>query len=228
MADSQRLRTTEAGLRLVSAVAARLAERGDETVSVLAVTTYFPVDVASVARVFEGLEELDGITRVERGPLTVHHIEDPEQLIVDDIDIEDEDFLAGETSFMKAVGALKRDADWSGRVRGQHQLLQIAAGADQREVELSYLTSRADMSRARVQSLLNDFDAQGYVGVEVDEEVDAISYEFPTLDYPSERFERNMQLLEEAEVPARSRVSAWVLLAVFAVMVLIAVILLRF
>lgn len=228
MADSQRLRTTPDGLRMISTVAAELARRGDGHTSVLAATTYFPVDVDSVARVFEGLEELEGIDRLQQGPLTVYRIEQPDRFTAAPPDIDDPAFIDNAVGFMKAIAELKTDPDWEHRVRGQHELLEIIADSDRTEIELSYLTSRVSMSRARVQSLLNDFDAQGYIGVDVDEEVDSVTYQFPPIDYPPRRFDANMERLQKVEPPARSQFSAWFVLAAFAVVVLVVVILLRF
>ena len=222
------MRTTPDGLRLVSAVAAELAARGDGHTSVLAATTYFPMDVDSIARVFEGLEQLDGVERLQRGPLTVYRIDNPDRFTDKAPPIDDPAFFDEAAGLRKAVADLKRDADWERRVRGQHELLRIIAASDETELELSYLTSRASMSRAKVQSLLNDFDAQGYISVDVDEEVDAVTYQFPVIDYPESRHDRNMQQLEAVEPPARSRTSPWFILAAFAVVVLIVVILLRF
>ncbi len=227
MADSQRLRSTSEGLRLVSTVAGRLAEDADGETSVLAVTTYFPADVDSVARVFEGLEEIEGIERVEKGPLTIYRIDDGDRFATEGPEIDDEAFVDEASGFMRAVGELKRDPDWADRVRKQHELLRIIAESGETELDLSYLTSRAGVSRARVQSLLNDFDAQGYIGSEVDEDVDTVRYQFPAIDYPRQRYDRNMERLEEVEPPARSRMPIWVVLATVAVVVLLVVMLLR-
>ena len=228
MADSQRLRTTPAGLRLVSEVAGELARRSDGETNVLEVTTYFPVDVDSVARVFEGIEEIEGVELVERGSLTVYEVDDGARFGSGGPNIDDEAFIDEATGLLKAVGTLKRDKEWVRKVKGQHKILRIVAESDEPIVELSYLTSRAQMPRARVLSLLNDFDAQGYAAVEVDEDVDELRYHFPKFDYPEERFDHNMRLLETVEPPARSRFSLWMFLAVFAVVLLVVVILLRF
>lgn len=227
MVDSQRLRTTRDGLDLVSTVAAVLAERSGGPTSVLAVTTYFPADVDSIARVFDAIEEIEGVERVERGALTLYEIDEPQRLIGERADIDDEKFV--ETpGLVRTVAALKRDEEWMRRVRAQHEILRTVAEADEEELKLSYLTSRTDLTRSRLQSLLNDFDAQGTIGVDVDEDVGEISYRFPEFDYSAARFERNMSVIEEAESTAPSRVSAWGILAAIAVVVLIAVILVRF
>lgn len=228
MTDSQRLRSTPEGIRLVSEVAGELARRQGGRTSVLAVTTYFPVDVDSVARVFEALEELEGVERVETGELTIYEITGAERFATEGPAIGDEEFVDEAAGFLRAVAMLKGDKEWAEKVRRHHELLYILAGADASTVDLSYLTSRAKISRARIQSILNDFDAAGHIGVEFDEDIDELRYTIPALDYPEERWKQNMRRLDEVEPPARSRLSFWVFLAIFAVIVLIVVILLRF
>lgn len=228
MADSQRLRSIQEGIRLVSEIAGEMARRYEGRTSVLAVTTYLPVDVDSVARVFEGLEEVTGVERVQYGELTVYEIDDPGRLIEESENIDAPEFLEEARGFLRALGTLKRDEEWLRKVREQHEILRIIAEADDRILDLSYVTSRAKLPRARVQSLLNDFDAEGYISSEVDEEADQLQYTFPDLDYPRERFDRNMALLKEVEPPARSRLSLWIFLAVFAIILLTIVFLLRF
>ncbi len=228
MSDSQRLRSTPEGIEVISEVAGELSRRHGGRTSVLAATTYVPVDVDSVARVFEALEELEGVERIEIGDLTAYEITDVGRFTSDGPEIGDEEFIDDATGFLRAVALLKGDSDWVSTVRRQHEILHILAGADESTVDLSYLTSRAKMSRARIQSILNDFDAAGHIGVEFDEDIDELRYTIPELEYPEHRLEQNMRRLEEVEPPARSRLSLWVFLAIFAVIVLIAVILLRF
>lgn len=229
MADSQRLRTVPEGIRLVSEIAGELARRQEHgRTSVLAVTTYLPMDVDSVARVFEGLEEIAGVERVQEGERTVYELDGVERFAPRGAGIDEPAFLEEARMFLRAVGSLKQDQEWVRKVREQHELLRIAAEAKKPELELSYITSRTEMPRARVQSLLNDFGAEGYVEAQVDEEADQIFYTFPELEYGKERFERNMALLEEVPPPAGTRVSLWVISAVFAVILLAIIILTRF
>ncbi len=227
MADSQRLRSTPEGIRLVSEVAAELAGRSGGRTSVLAVATYFPVDVDSVARVFEAIEAIDGVERIEEGPLTFYEIEDQQRFERPGPGVSQASFIDESAGFLRALGTLKSDEEWVRKVRAQHQLLRIVADADETTLELSYLTSRAGMSRARVQSLLNDFDAQGYLHIEVDEEMDQLRYIFPPIEYPRDRFERHMRLIEEVEAPVRTRSSPWIVLAIIALVILAIVIWLR-
>lgn len=228
MPTSQRLRSTPEGIRLVAKVAAYLAEAGDGRTSVLAVSTYLPVDVDSVARVFDGLEEVEGIEQVEEGPLTLYEIGDRERFLEDPDYLQEHQYLKEVPGFMRVVGAMKSDPRWVQKVREQHQVLHLLAGAEGQTVELRYLTSRSTMSRAKIQSLLNDFDAAGYVGVEFDEDVEKLRYHLPVFDYSQQRLDRNMEFVEEAEVPARSRSTFWVFLAVIAVVILMLILVLGF
>ncbi|RAL24968.1 hypothetical protein DL240_01795 [Lujinxingia litoralis] len=227
MADSQRLRSVPEGIQLISEVAAELARRGDIPVTVLGVTTFFPMDVDSIARVLEGLEELDGVDRVQLGKLAAYEIETPERFLPGPLDIEEQAHLEQAAGFMKAVASLKQDAEWVKKVREQHEILRIASGAREPRVELGYLTSRTEMPSAKVQSLLNDFGAEGYIDVTVDEEADALYYTFPRLDYSRRRFQRNMALLESLEPAPSGRISLWIFVALFATILLIVIIFLR-
>ena len=229
MTDSERLRTVPEGIQLISEVGGRLASQGEGRTSVLAVATYLPMDVDSVARVFEGLEEIAGVERIQEEKFTVYEIEEGERFArSEEAGLEGPEFLGESGGFLRAVGSLKRDQDWVRKVKEQHRLLQVAASARDSRVELEYLTTRARLSRARVQSLLNDFDAAGYIGMEVDEEGDRIFYFFPPLDYPKKRFESNMALLDDVEPEHRSRLSLWIFIGAFAVILLAIVMLMRF
>lgn len=228
MVDSQRLRSTPEGIRLVSEAAAELAHRGDGRTSVLATATYFPVDVDSVARVFEAIEAIDGVERIQEGTLTLYEIEDSDRFARPGPDVSQASFIHDSSGFVRALATLKGDAEWVRQVQAQHQLLRIVADSGRTTLELSYLTSRTQMSRARVQSLLNDFDAQGFLHVEVDEEMDKIRYVFPPIDYPAARFDQNMALLEDVDPPVPSRSRSWIALAVVALIILGIVIWLRF
>lgn len=228
MADSQRLRSVPEGIQLISEVAAELARREEAPVTVLGVTSFFPMDVDSIARVLEGLEELEGVERVQLDKLAAYEIEHPERFLPGPLDIEEQAHLEKAPAFMRAVASLKQDADWVKKVREQHELLRIASAAREPRVELGYLTSRTDMPSAKVQSLLNDFGAEGYIDVTVDEDADALYYTFPRLDYSRRRFQRNMSLLESLEVAPPARISLWIFVALFATILLIVIIFLRF
>ncbi len=227
MTDSQRLRTIPEGIRLVSEVAGELASRGEGRTSVLAVATYLPMDVDSVARVFEGFEEVPGVARVQIGTRAEYEIGDTDRFRRGDEGIDSPELLEGAREFLRAVGELKLDDEWVRKVEEQHELLFLVAGSGKEELELGYLTRRVKWPRARVQSVLNDFDAEGYIDVLIDEEGDEVRYSFPPLEYPKERYERNMELLQDVAPGGRSKVWLWIALAVLGVIILAVVVLLR-
>ena len=229
MTDSERLKTVPEGIRLVSEVGGELASRSRGHTSVLAATTYIPMDVDSIARVFEGLEEIAGVEKVQEERLTVYEIKEGKRFATTGgPEIDTPQFLTDAPAFLRAVGTMKRDEDWVRKVREQHCLLHVAAQGKSSRLELEYLVSRSKLPRARVQSLLNDFDAEGYIGIEIDEDADQIFYFFPDLDYPRQRYDRNMDLLEQVVPESRSRLSLWIFISAFAIIVLAIVILMRF
>lgn len=229
MTDSERLKTVPEGIRLVSEVSGELASRAGGRTSVLAATTYLPMDVDSVARVFEGLEEIEGIKKIQEDHLTLYEIAPGNQFApADGPDIDTTHFLSDASDFLRAVGRLKHDEDWTRKVKEQHRLIHIAAHGKSQRLELEYLVTRVKLPRARIQSILNDFHAQGYIGMEIDADADLIFYHFPDLDYPPERFVRNLALLEEVVPERRFRVSLWISISAFAIILLAIVILLRF
>ena len=228
MVDTHRLQTTSAGMLLVVELAARLAERAGGVTTILEVSTYLPMDVESVARVMEGVETLDEVEVVKVEGLESVKVANGERFrrelgeaLLDGVKLDEIPELA------RSVGALKRNERWLKTVRGQHELLHLVAESGQRIVDLSYLEGRAQVPRARIQGLLNDFDAAGYIEVEYDEDVGELSYRFPELDYGEKRFRQNMEQIDTAEPPVRSRRSVWGILAIVAAVVLVIIIVLR-
>lgn len=201
-------------MRLVSQVAAMLAERdADQVTHVLQVATYLPLDVQSVARIMESLEDNPdfGVHRVQKDVLNWVLFDDPERFIHSDISLDDERYLTDCDGLLRTINALKSDPDWERKMREEHQVLQVAAAAKHRTIELAYLTRRVDLSSAKLQSILNDFDAEGHIDLAYDEDTDTLSYTFPEFDYPAERFERNMSYQAEAEPAPQSR-SLWAII----------------
>ncbi|MFU8805285.1 MAG: hypothetical protein ACNA8W_15840 [Bradymonadaceae bacterium] len=227
MADSQRLKSVPEGIQLVSEVAAVLARRHEGRTHVLEITTYFPMDVASIGRILEELEAIDGVNRVQDDGICYHEIEKPDLFSLREIDIEKQEQLVEAPAFMRAVSTLKKDEDWVKMVREQHEILHIAAGAKHRSVELSYLTSRTEIPSAKVQSILNDFGAEGHIRIQIDEDSDSLVYTFPEMLYPKQRFQNNLQILEEVQAQPPVRISLWIFVAVSAIILLAIVILFR-
>lgn len=230
MVDTQRFRLGPDCVRFVGEVAAILARRHpDNLVHVLQVATYVPLDVDSVARILESYEEGDDVTRVQRDSISFFQFSDPDRHSLRQLDLDkaehlSEANLAEMPGLMRSLNALKTEDDWSRKVREQHELLRIISGAKHPTVELSYLTSRTDTPSARIQSVLNDFGAQGHIELHYDEDTDTLSYTFPPIDYPKDRFERNMALQESAE-PIESTSPMW-LIIVLATLALLAIVVL--
>lgn len=228
MVDTQRFKLGPNCVRLVSEVAAILARRDDEHIThVLEVTTFLPLDVGSVARIMESLEgDEGGVQRIQRKSLSFYQFEDPDLYSLREIDIDAGEHLDEDAALMRTINALKTDEDWERKVREEHEILRAAAKAKSQTVELTYFTSRLDMPSAKVQSILNDFGAEGHIELHYDEDTDTLSYTFPELDYPEERFERNMSMQESAE-PKASASPLWAIIALAALGLLVVLVLIK-
>ncbi|MBA2662554.1 MAG: hypothetical protein H0U74_09690 [Bradymonadaceae bacterium] len=220
MVDSQRLRSVPEGIQLVSEVAAILSRSHGGTTHVLEIVSYFPVDVDSAGRILEGLEEFQGVKRVQKDSICYYELENPDLFSLREIDIEKEEHLDDAAGFMRALSTLKKDEDWVKKVREQHELLQIAAGAKSRTIELSHFTSRSDIASAKIQSILNDFAAEGYISISYDENNDTLNYTFPQFAYPKRRMQHNLSLLERVETKNPVRPTLWLYVVVAAIILL--------
>jgi len=227
MVDTERFQLGPQLIHTVSTVAAQVAQQHGGMASPLQVATYVPLDVDSVGRILEAVEEDYDLERIERDGICCFSFADPTRVLDEPIDIDGGEHLARLPDLENNLAALKSDDGWSRKVREQHDLLRIAAGADPRTVELPYFLSRTDIPSARVQSILNDFDAENYVEHDLDEEDDVLEYTFPELDYPEARHARNIEILEELDGNGRGH-RIWLLLGAFALLLLIIVIVLRF
>ena len=227
MVDTERFQLGPELIHTVTVVAAHCAARGDKSVSPLQVATYVPLDVDSVGRILEAVEEDYELERTERGDICYFEFEDPESIEDAELDVEAGAHLEETSNLQNNLSALKSDEGWSRKVREQHEVLRIAAKSDSPTVELSYFLSRTDVPSARIQSILNDFEAEGYVAHNFDEENDILEYTFPSFDYPDERHERNMAILEELDGTEHT-FRIWLLLGAFALLLLVIVIVIRF
>lgn len=220
MADSQRLRSVPEGIHLVSEIAAIVARQHNGSTHVLEVASYFPVDVDSVGRILESLEGLEGVHRVQKDSMYLYEIEHPEIFTRRTLDLEKTEHLEDAPAFMRAVANLKQDTDWLKKVREQHELLQIAASAKSHTVELSYFISRSDIPSAKIQSILNDFSAEGYISILFDENNNTINYTFPPFSYPKRRLQQNLALLDQTEPQKTGRPMLWLYLVAAAIILL--------
>lgn len=220
MVDSQRLRSVPEGIHLISEVAAILARRRGGTTHVLEVASYFPVDVDSAGRILESLEGVEGVRRMQKNSIYFYEIDHPDQFSSRDLDIDKAEHMEDAPAFMRAIATLKKDSDWVKKVREQHELLHIAACAKNPTVELSHFISRSEIPSAKIQSILNDFSAEGYISILFDENNNTINYTFPSFSYPDRRMRHNLALLEHTESQSPNRPILWLYLVAAAIILL--------
>lgn len=226
MVDTERFHLGPELVHRVTTLAARIAIDRDRRVSPLQVVAYLPIDVESVGRILESVADDPGLHRGDAEGICYFEFDEPTERVSRDLDIANGEHLEDRESLEENLASLKSDGDWSRKVREQHELLRVAARADRRSLELSYFLDHSDVPSARVQSILNDFGAEGYVHHEFGEE-ETLEYLFPELDYTDARFETNIEILDELEESEPSR-PIWGLLGAFALVLLIVVFVIRF
>jgi hypothetical protein len=224
MVDTQRFRIGPHAVAFVSDVTATLAGRGDGEFSALVVATYVPLDVESVARILDSLEAEGDVHRVQREDGVCYY--DAESLQARRVwDLDSGDHLDDCQGFTRNLDTLRQDADWLKKTREQHEVLRIAANSKKSTLELGYFTSRCELPSAKIQSILNDIAAEGYIHVDYEDDSGAIRYTFPPLVYPKSRYARHMEILDElAARPGRSQ-RYWVAVVMAAAVILALVIL---
>jgi len=226
MTDTLKLQSAPQCISGVAEVAAMLAGRDDaHTTHALEVTSYFPLDVETVSRILESLEDRADVDMLQEQGLRLLHFEDPTAYYVREVDYEVGDHLKDNDSLLKNLAELRSDARWMRKVEDQHELLRIASGAKHSTLELSYFTARSSMPSAKIQSVLNDMGAGGQISVDVDE--DALHYTFPSFAYPKKRLKQNMELLKELEPPEERKPIATLLVALLLVACVVTVLLIR-
>jgi hypothetical protein len=227
MVDTQRFQLGPGLIQVVGRAAGRLAQRQESPVSPLQVTTYVPLDVDSVGRILESLEEDYAIERVQTDGLCHFRVDDADALAKGAGDIDAGDHLRDHDLFESNLADLKSDEGWTRKVFEQHEILSIAAAAQSRELELTYFQSRSEIPSSKIQSILNDFDAEGYIGSNLEEDSDSPSFRFPPIDYPNARRSRNMAILDETDSDKRNN-RIWLALTVAVAILLVFIILVRF
>lgn len=228
MVDTERFQLGPELIHRVTTLAACVAVERDGRISPLQVATYMPIDVESVARILESVEKDYRLEREELDGICYFRFDDAEAHAPSDLDIEAGDHLEELDALENNLAALKSDEGWTRKVREQHELVRLAANAEDATLELSYFLDRSEVSGSRIQSILNDFGAEGYVDHEFEKGGDEpLDYTFPDLEYPDDRFETNMELLEElGESEPSNHVWGWI--GAVALVVLIVVIVVQF
>lgn len=224
MVDTQRFNLGPGAVGVVSTVARELARQKGQT-SVIEITSYVPLDVESVARI---MDSLHGDEVVVRQPCDagICYFEFVDGESSSPVDIEAPEFLERSAAFTKNLSSLRNDAEWTRKVREHHELMLRASNAGESELPLAYFNEKTQISSARIQSILNDFGAQGHLAVAYDDDED-IMYTFPEFSYPERRFERLMGVVEKLETRTVFR-GAWIAIAVGAAILLALVIFVRF
>jgi len=225
MVDTQRFQLGPGPVDAVADVVLELASRRDGEVNALQVATYLPLDVESVSRILDSLAEDYDLERTERDDLSITLVDLPDDHQSVDIDAGEHLEDAGE--LFDNLTELKAEEGWERKVRDQHTLLQLAAAANGSTIDLSHFTGRADIPSAKIQSILNDFGAEGYVDRIFDENSDTLRYRFPTLSYPADRLERNLDILDNLDDSGYSRRRIKVGVAV-ALLLLIGILIIQF
>lgn len=226
MVDTERFQLGPELIETVTVVAATLADREPREVNPLQVTAYVPLDVDSVGRILESVEKDYEVERVEHGGVCYFRFDNPGEMAPSELDIDAGEHIDDE-ALDDNLAALNSDEGWNRKTREQHELLRIAADSADRTIELSYFLSRTDIPSARVQSILNDFGAESYVEHSFDDDEDVLEYTFPDLDYPEDRYERHLRSLHRLEGSGSTN-PIWILLGVFALLLLVTVIVIRF
>jgi hypothetical protein len=228
MVDTTRFQVSPEFAVLVAEVAAQLAaSRDDDTVSVLELTTYFPIDVERLGRVIESIDEEDGtISAQQRDGINLYQFDEPAKYIKSNYELSQPEYLEN-SGLYESLETLITKEQWVRKLRDQHELLLLMAEADESQLDLSYFVSRLDMSSAKIQSLLNDLDAECYIRSDYDEETDTLRYNVPMFEYPRERFNRNIEFVSKLDRASEAKpvwsvivISALVLLAILVLFVL--------
>ena len=216
MVDTHRFNLGPVCVQLVSEVAAVLAQRHeDHLIHTLQLATYLPLDVQSVTRIVESLEEDEemGMERVQKESLSWVKFPEPERYIHRDLDLESGSQFDEAYSLHNTIAQLKSGPDWERKMREEHQVLRVAANAKNRTIELAYLTRRLDLPSAKIQSILNVFQAEGHIALRYDEDTDTLWYTFPDFEYSKALYERNMSIQAEAE-PKEPSSPKWAIMGV--------------
>jgi hypothetical protein len=228
MVDTTRFQVSPEFAVLVAEVAAQLAaSHDDDTVSVLELTTYFPIDVERLGRVIESIDEEDGtISAQQRDGINLYQFDEPAKYIKSNYELSQPEYLEN-SGLYESLETLITKEQWVRKLRDQHELLLLMAEADESQLDLSYFVSRLDMSSAKIQSLLNDLDAECYIRSDYDEETDTLRYNVPMFEYPRERFNRNIEFVSKLDRASEAKpvwsvivISALVLLAILVLFVL--------
>jgi hypothetical protein len=223
MVDTLKIQAAPRCLAGLAEVAAVCARQNDEHLThVLQIVSHFPLDVETVSRMLERMEDRDGMTLLQRDQMTYLWIDDPDSYHVEHEDLESGAHLEDNATLQRHLQQLCADTEWRRKTREQHELLCHAAAARTRTLDLSYFTRRMNVPGSRIQSMLNDLGACGHIRIEIDDEADDVRYTFPTFSYPRARLQRHLAMLEPvassaAAAPGMDRSPSWIAMLVVVV-----------
>ena len=221
MVDTQRIQNAPQCISGVAQVAAlRAKDLSQGQVHVLDVVTYVPLDVETVSRMLESLTDRDDIAQVQAGDFSVIDFEDPQGFYTRPLSLDDQEHLTENPSLLKNLSQLRQDDGWVRKVQIQHDLLRLVAKSKKKRVDIEFFTRQCDWPSVKIQSTLNDLNADGHIVMEIDERADKVFYTFPPFEYPKKRYQNNMTFLEDLPTPASSRI---IVLSVLAVLLALAV-----
>lgn len=217
MVDTQRFHLGPHAVQAVGAIATAIGS--GRATNALEIATYVPLDVESIARILDSLEDEeilvaeqieDGFKQIELVDATEYQAQ--AKLVHSNQHLDD-------PNFVRNLVALRADADWCRKVRDQHRVLRAIATVGS-HTNLDRLSEAADVPPSRVRTVLGDLEAEGYAKTSTEDH--QLLVEMPELEYPPDRFSRNEQLLSHVETRAAPiHRFWWVVLGVAAVLLIL-------
>lgn len=209
MVDTERFHL---GPHAVQAVGGIVTSMGrDRETHALEIATHIPLDIESIARILDALED-EGIVAARIDERGLKHI----TLKRDDYADVAERVRTGthldDPGLKRNLVALRADDNWVRNVRDQHRVLRAITSLGHK-TDLDRIVAASDVPASRVRTMLGDLETEGYAISTYDEAEDVMNIEFPPLAYPKELFERNLAIIAHVETE-RAAVSPfiWLLL----------------
>ena len=213
MVDTQRIQNAPQCIAGLARIAAQLASKSsNRCVNVLQVATYVPLDVETVGRMLESLREREDVSVVEHDGFEHICFENPESFFSGPSTLETQDHLLHNASLLKQLSLLREDPAWVRQVELQHALLRAVAKTRKTRLTLDFFQDALDFPATLIKSTLGDLCANAHSHTEIDAR-DRMVYTFPPLDYPSERYRQNMELLSNLPTPYSANLMVWGVLA---------------
>ena len=222
MVDTQRFNLGPGCVKVVTEVANALTARHGKT-SVLAVASHLPLDIDSVARIMDALQEMDHTTmEVGEDHINYYIVQDADE----PVDLNTDAYIEDNVPFKKNLEILRADEDWIRKVRNHHEILRAAAKSNDPDISLDSLVTATGLPKPKLQSILNDLASQSIVYFDLSESDDAMKFRFPKFGYPSKRYDRHLEVMDDLEAREHGR-GAWIVVAIIAAAILAIVVISR-